>query len=148
MFDYEGNRITGNKEKISNTTAQVTMHILHQALQALDHPGEKACLLGGVAIVPLAGLAVLLGTHKQEMVSPKPDDVAFGACYVIAAIEEHPQGLISGFSAEIIAKAQELFRNIMGRDYEVNEHARRAIADMRAKAVMETPQHMKPFLPH
>ena len=148
MFDYEANRITGGKEQMSNNVVQLTMGILHTTLERLDHPGEKACLLSGVALVPLAGLAVLLGAHEQDMVKPRPDDVIFGACYLMASIEEHPNGLIAGFSAEIIDKAQNMFQQLMGREYPLNEHATRAIAERRAEAALGTPDHLKPFLPH
>jgi hypothetical protein len=149
MFDYEANRIDGGKEQMANNTVQLTMSILQVALQRLDHPGEKACLLGGVAAVPLSGLAVLLGVYEEgEKISPKPDDVIFGACYMISCIEEHPNGMIAGFSAGIIEKAEILFQQLMGREYPINEHVKCAIAQSHAEAASETPDHLKPFLPH
>lgn len=149
MFDYEANRILGRKEAISNAGAQMVLQIAKSITDQLDQQGEKACFLAGVSIVPLAGLAVIFGDHPSgESIQATPDDVSFGACYVIACIEAHPNGLIAGFSAEIVDKAVQMYKTLFGREYPLHPDAKRVLAEMATKSQDGIPDHLKSFLRH
>lgn len=148
MNEYEEGRITGNKDKIANGTVEAVVKLLHMAAQGLDHPGEKACMLAGATIPALSGLAVLFGDKGKDVLSTSDvthDDITFGACYAIAAIEGHPQGLIAGFSFATVAKAQDLFHKLTGRDFELHPFVKKALETIDAMDP-KVPDHMKKFV--
>lgn len=138
-------RISGYKEEISNEVSGGVLRVLQVALTKMDHPGEKACLVGGTAATVLAGLGVLFGQHEGPTVLATPDDVIFGACYTIAAIEKHPEGLICAFNFMIVDEAQRLFKTITGREYPLNRVVADALKTLRDRGV-DVPEDFKKFV--
>lgn len=138
-------RISGGKEEISNAVSNAVIKLLHVALTKMDHPGEKACLIGGTAATVLAGLGILFGQHEGPTVLATPDDVIFGACYTIASIEKHPEGLICGFNFMIVDEAQRLFKTITGHEYPLNRVVSEAIKTLRDRGV-DVPEGFKKFV--
>ena len=150
-FD-ENSRLPKDMEDNANSAVILQQLIMHKNLATMTEPGMKASFLGGMAIMPLSGLAILFSDHRQynkeSNVNPTADNVMFGALYTIVAIEDHPNGLIAGFDILYIEKAKELYRKITGREYKNLAPAiEEAIRDRLASG-NNVPESMKKFVPN
>ena len=143
--------ISGKKAEIANHCVQATAKIMKVSLGAMNEPGEKVSLLAGCSIPSLTGLAIVFS--KQESMpdrkEPTAEEVTFGACYVMASVEDHERGVFMGFSPETVDKALTIFKTVMGRDYtNIATSLQTMIERQKTRADRGTPDYLKKFLPH
>lgn len=140
--------ITGQAAEISNHVVQSITKILDVGIQALSNPGEKVTLLAGGSIPSLGGLAYLFSKGSDASKTPSAAEVAFGACYIIACVDDHPNGIATNFAPETLEKALNIFKAVMGREYtEISPYLRQVIELQKKSANEGTPDYLKNFLP-
>jgi len=148
---YDGQRMTGQRDQIANSCVQAVARMAQIGISQMDEAPEKVVFLCGTAIPGLAGIALIFAhPDRQEAMfnHQKPDDLAFGALYMIAASEEHPDGICCGWSPLILAKACEMFKTLFGRDYTNLNPALVEMIKERQERASVVPSHLKKFLPH
>lgn len=154
----DGIRIGGRREVVAQNTIELIHHIMAAGCGEMDEPEAKTAFMAGVSMVPLGALAMAFASdeymdenHEKGQFSPTMDEICFGACYVMCALERCSGGVIAAFNLESIEKARVLFRQIYGRDYEhLCEPLQEAIAQWKEKnnnAKKDVPDSIMRFLP-
>lgn len=140
--------LTGDKAQAANECCKAVMVAVAPFLLKMDCGGEKATLLAGAAIPTLAGITALFShpATYDRVCKPGPDEMIFGACYIIATSELHSEGMIMGYSPDIVLKTIELFKKVTGRDYSNIHPALREVLDEYLAEGKDVPDSVKKFV--
>lgn len=147
-FDYNKDRIGPQQEQLATKATNGIMQILGAATKALSSPGEKACMLAGSTIPAVLGLSTLFGDADNiDDVKLDVDSAIWGALYVMNSLENHPAGLIAGFSMAILDKTQEDFKQRTGREFKLGTGPTALLKQYHEEmGKVSVPEHLKKFV--
>lgn len=144
------NEITGKKQEIAQQCITATAKLQEVACGVMQEAGEKISLLAGCSIPSLTRLTMVFCDHNHldSPHTPTADDITLGACYVIATVEDHGEGVVMGFSPETLDKALVIFNTLMGREYpNIAPVLRQMIDRQKQQADSSTTSHLRNFIP-